>query len=297
MVRRVASRVAPAENWTPVRSVAFVLTSLLLATTAHAQTRTQDRAQVRIEETKAAARWTKAIDELVAAGIVVEGWTKIGAPDAIESAWITMRVRVRHFVHAGRAWLAEIAGDAHARLDVPDVSLLTTEPIRGIQSSGYGWRVDPINDAKKFHKGTDYKADRGTPVHAAGDGVIAFTGRQKGYGKVIYVDHGGGLITRYAHLSKIDVAIGDAVLGDEVIGKVGSTGRTTGPHLHFEIRVSGRAIDPVQALVVARLQRDQPAIAWLAAMSLLPEAQSQAVDAHDPPPGMRKKSRKTRPNS
>jgi murein DD-endopeptidase MepM/ murein hydrolase activator NlpD len=263
----------------------LILTSMLLAVPARA------------DEDVTAARWTKAVDELVVAGTVVQGWAHVGTPQVVDRAWIRMRVRVRGFVHAGRAWLAEIAAASHERLEVPDLALLTIEPIRGVESSGYGWRVDPINDAKKFHKGTDYKADRGTPVHAAGDGVIAFTGRQKGYGNVIYVDHGGGLITRYAHLSKIDVAKGDAVAADTVIGKVGSTGRTTGPHLHFEIRVSGRAIDPVQGMVVARLQRDQPALAWLAAMSLLPEVQKQSVDAHDPPPGMRKKSRKSRPST
>lgn len=244
-----------------------------------------------------AAKWTKAVDGVVAASAVVQGWTHIGTPEALDKAWITWRVKLRHFVDAGQKWLASVAANAKDTLEVPDVSLLTIEPIHGVESSGYGWRVDPINNNKKFHKGTDYKADRGTPVHAAGDAIVAFTGRQKGYGKVIYLDHGGGLITRYAHLSAIDVETGDAVAADTVIGKVGSTGRTTGPHLHFEIRVSGRAIDPVQGMLVAKLQREQPGIAWLAAMSLLPEVQRRAVDAHDPPPGMRKQSRKNRPNT
>lgn len=271
-----------------MRAVSAFVTAFLLASGA-----SDARADHNAELTE---RWTKAVDELVVAGTVVQGWTRIAAPTALDSAWIRMRVRVRQFAHSGQRWLASVAGNAEQRLDIPDLSLLTTEPIHGIESSGYGWRVDPINDRKKFHKGTDYKADRGTPVHVAGDGVVAFTGRQQGYGKVIYVDHGGGLITRYAHLSAIDVKTGDAVAGDTVIGKVGSTGRTTGPHLHFEIRVSGRAINPVQALLVARMQREQPALALLAGMVLLPEAQRQAVDAHDPPPGMRK-SRKHRPNS
>ena len=134
----------------------------------------------------------------------------------------------------------------------------------------------------KFHKGTDFRADRGTPVYAAGTGVVAFAGVKGGYGKVIFLDHGGGVVTRYAHLSSIDVKVGVAVAGAARIGRVGATGRATGPHLHFEVRLDGRAVDPNVAMRVATLQRTDPLAARLAAWSLTPAAQDQQIDRHDP---------------
>lgn len=164
----------------------------------------------------------------------------------------------------------------------PDLRPLMASPVPGVESSGFGWRRDPINRRGKFHKGTDFRADRGTPVYAAGAGVVAFTGRQSGYGKIIYVDHGGGLVTRYAHLHRIEVEPGTPVTAGGQIGQVGSTGRTTGPHLHFEVRVQGRAIDPSLAMRVAELQRTDPEAARVAAAELAPEAQHEKVDRHDP---------------
>lgn len=164
----------------------------------------------------------------------------------------------------------------------PDLTPLMASPVPGVESSGFGWRRDPINRRSKFHKGTDFRADRGTPVYAAGRGVVAFTGRQHGYGKTIYVDHGGGLVTRYAHLHRIEVERGMPVDAGGLIGQVGSTGRTTGPHLHFEVRIEGRAVDPTLAMKVAELQRTDPDAARRAAAGLAPEAQLEKVDRHDP---------------
>jgi murein DD-endopeptidase MepM/ murein hydrolase activator NlpD len=121
-------------------------------------------------------------------------------------------------------------------------------------------------------------------VYAAGPGVVIIAGVQHGYGNVIYIDHGGGLITRYGHLSHIGVKRGEAVAADALIGKVGSTGRATGPHLHFEIRLDGRAVDPVLAMSIAEMQRSQPAsLSRIPAMALLPDVQKGSIDRHAPP--------------
>ena len=109
---------------------------------------------------------------------------------------------------------------------------------------------------------------------AAGDGVVVFAGRQGGYGNVVYVDHGGGVVTRYAHLRRIETKKDASVTAGERIGQVGSTGRATGPHLHFEVRLDGRAVDPVTAMTVAELERADPRAGQLAAFALSPEIQA-----------------------
>lgn len=166
---------------------------------------------------------------------------------------------------------------------LPDLTVLAASPVPGVESSGFGWRRDPIHRRNKFHKGTDFRADRGTPVFAAGAGIVTFAGVKNGYGKVVYLDHGGGVTTRYAHLSKIEVTVGTAVPANLRVGRVGATGRATGPHLHFEVRLDDRAVDPEAAMRIAELQRTNPAAARLAAWALAPEAQGAAVDRHDPP--------------
>jgi len=176
---------------------------------------------------------------------------------------------------------------------VPDLTILSASPVPGVESSGFGWRRDPINRRRdKLHKGADFSADRGTPVYAAGAGVVAFTGRQSGYGKVIYIDHGGGVVTRYAHLSRIEIAVGAAVPAASLIGRVGATGRATGPHLHFEVRLEGRAVDPELAMRVAALQRTDPATARWTAWLLSPTAQAERTDRHDPPRRLSNKQRR-----
>src|SRR5262249_55665784 len=106
-----------------------------------------------------------------------------------------------------------------------DLTSLVAFPIPDHTTSGYGWRHDPISPRDQFHAGADIHASRGTPVHSAGDGQVIFAGRQHGYGNIIYVDHGNGVVTGYAHLSKILVTKGDVVLAAQEIGKVGATGR------------------------------------------------------------------------
>ena len=112
-------------------------------------------------------------------------------------------------------------------------------------SSRYGTRRDPFTGRAAVHGGIDYKARRGTPVLATATGKVVKAGRHGGYGKLVEIDHGNGMTTRYAHLSRIKVKIGQKVIKGGVIGKVGSTGRSTGPHLHYEVRRGGRTMNPI----------------------------------------------------
>ncbi|MEZ4365960.1 MAG: M23 family metallopeptidase [Kofleriaceae bacterium] len=164
----------------------------------------------------------------------------------------------------------------------PDLRALVQSPVPRVESSGYGWRDDPVRRRiRKFHKGTDFRADRGTPVLAAASGQVTFAGVKNGYGKVIYLDHGGGLTTRYAHLSKLEVEVGDAVVAGGQVGRVGATGRATGPHLHFEVRLRERAVDPVLAMRIGQAQRETPDEAAALEALLAPEVQAQALDHRD----------------
>lgn len=112
-------------------------------------------------------------------------------------------------------------------------------------SSGYGYRVDPIYGSSKFHEGLDFAAAQGTDVFATGDGIVSIAGREKGYGNCVDINHGYNYVTRYAHLSEILVRPGEEVKRGQLIGKVGSTGKSTGPHLHYEVRYKNIAQNPV----------------------------------------------------
>jgi len=111
-------------------------------------------------------------------------------------------------------------------------------------SSSYGWRVDPFNGHRAFHEGLDFTADSGTPIFAAADGVVTVAEHESGYGKIVKINHGSGLETRYAHASRLLVKPGERISKGQVVAEVGSTGRSTGPHLHYEIRLNGIALDP-----------------------------------------------------
>lgn len=112
-------------------------------------------------------------------------------------------------------------------------------------ASGYGMRIDPIYKTLKFHSGMDFSANVGTPVYVTGNGKVVRAGWDGLYGKCIVIDHGFGYTTRYAHLNKISVKVGQQVKRGETIGEVGSTGKSTGPHLHYEVHVKGQVVNPV----------------------------------------------------
>jgi murein DD-endopeptidase MepM/ murein hydrolase activator NlpD len=131
---------------------------------------------------------------------------------------------------------------------------LTAVPIRKPMTgelewtSGFGMRADPFIRAPAMHTGLDIRADTGESARATAAGTVTMAGWNGGYGKMVEVDHGNGFATRYAHLSAIDVEVGQAVRIGQIVGKVGSTGRSTGPHLHYETRVDGDAVDPQKFL-------------------------------------------------
>ena len=116
------------------------------------------------------------------------------------------------------------------------------------QSSSYGWRMDPILGKRAFHEGIDFSAATGEPIYATAGGIVEKARRWGKYGNLITINHGGGLRTRYAHLHKILVKKGDIVNKEDLIGYVGNTGRSTGPHLHYEIRLNKNSLDPKQYL-------------------------------------------------
>lgn len=121
-------------------------------------------------------------------------------------------------------------------------------PVNGSITSPFGMRVHPVFKTKTVHTGIDIKASKGTPVKAAERGEVLFAGWLRGFGQVVIIDHGGDLITVYAHLSSMDVSEGERVTRGQMIGRVGNTGVTTAPHLHFEVREGSKAVDPLNYL-------------------------------------------------
>ena len=121
-------------------------------------------------------------------------------------------------------------------------------PIAGWISSGFGSRRDPFTGGADFHPGLDISGSHGQQVHAPADGTVANVGHNGNYGNQILVDHGFGIVTRYAHLSRFEVSVGQQVRRGQVIGYVGSTGRSTSPHLHYEVLVNGRLTNPLRLL-------------------------------------------------
>ncbi|MBS7671382.1 M23 family metallopeptidase [Croceicoccus gelatinilyticus] len=113
-----------------------------------------------------------------------------------------------------------------------------------VVTSEFGTRDDPFHGKKRAHKGMDLAAPTGTPVHATGNGVVTYAGWKGSYGLLVVIRHPSGYETRFAHLSKVDVGKGQSVRKGSMIGRIGSTGRSTGPHLHYEVRLNGKALDP-----------------------------------------------------
>ncbi len=153
----------------------------------------------------------------------------------------TVRERLRRMQDADlRAAVARLTAVSFQELDF-------RAPVQGRVSSRFGWRALSVN-GNHFHAGVDLAVALGTPVHAARDGVVVKAGWGGTYGNVVYLDHGDGTQTRYAHLSRIEVRVGQRLRQGDVLGLAGSTGASTGPHVHFELRFDGRAVDPLEYL-------------------------------------------------
>jgi len=135
-----------------------------------------------------------------------------------------------------------------------------------MMTSSFGYRRDPFTGAAAMHSGLDFRGPIGAPIYSAARGRVIFVGRKAGYGNLVEIGHGNGLVTRYAHMSKFHARVGQTVDAGDVIGGIGSTGRSTGPHLHFEVRVNNCAVNPRPFLEAApnvlkearRVQPEQP---------------------------------------
>jgi len=150
--------------------------------------------------------------------------------------------RQLHRIKSARAMVARLT---HAISSIP-----LRKPVDGDidPASGFGVRMDPFTSSPAMHTGLDLHGETGDPVRATADGKVTSAGWSGGYGRVIDIDHGNGMSTRYGHLSAIDVRVGRSIRTGQIIGRIGSTGRSTGPHLHYETRVRGGAVDPQKFL-------------------------------------------------
>jgi murein DD-endopeptidase MepM/ murein hydrolase activator NlpD len=152
------------------------------------------------------------------------------------------------------AWLASAAESldvVSALAEEPSAvaqQVPTSWPVFGTVTSPFGWRASPYGRRREYHPGIDIAAPYGTPVTASGDGEVVFAARDAGYGRTVIVDHGGVAETRYAHLSAIYVEAGERVRRGQVLGALGQSGRATGPHLHYEVRIAEEPVDPAYFL-------------------------------------------------
>ena len=176
----------------------------------------------------------------------------------------------------GAGFITPVAAGA-AGATLHSVSIPSLMPVEGVRlTSEFGMRWHPILGGRHQHMGVDLAGPVGTPVHATADGVVGRADWFSGYGLYIALEHGGELETRYGHMSRLNVAAGQIVHKGDVIGYIGTTGRTTGPHLHYEVRIAGTAVNPIPYL-----QGDGTALASdMAAIATAPASHSEA-DAGD----------------
>lgn len=146
--------------------------------------------------------------------------------------------------------LARMAALEEGLDNIPQVSPTSRQQTR--VSSGFGYRRDPFTRRGAMHRGLDFKGPIGAPIYAAADGRVSFVGRRSGYGNVVEIRHGNGVMTRYAHLSRFVARPGDIVEAGDLIAGLGNTGRSTGPHLHFEVRINNSAVNPRPFLETAQ---------------------------------------------
>ena len=167
----------------------------------------------------------------------------------------------REFAELFASWKSMDRTGIAAPAPIAGVSVPSRMPLENATlTSDYGMRTHPILGSRRNHKGIDLAQPTGTPVYATADGVIGRAEWFSSYGNYIQIEHGGELQTRYAHLSGYAVAAGEQVRKGQLIGYVGSTGRSTGPHLHYEVRVAGDAVDPTPYMVDTQLAAINPAL-------------------------------------
>ncbi len=153
-------------------------------------------------------------------------------------------------------WQALDSAGPNAPTEQPSIAIPSRMPLDGFKlTSGYGMRNHPVLRQRRAHKGVDLAAPTGTPIFATADGIVGKAQWFSSYGLYIRIDHGADLETRYAHMSKLAVAAGERVKKGDIIGYVGSTGRSTGPHLHYEVRIDGVAVNPIPYMVETQAQQ------------------------------------------
>jgi murein DD-endopeptidase MepM/ murein hydrolase activator NlpD len=199
----------------------------------------QEQAAVTEELRAAAEERQAALDELEAARaakakVLAAAEREVAAWNAQEDELLAESERIAELLRQAKTAETTKAGKG-----------VLAWPAVGAVTSGFGYRIHPIFNVRKMHTGIDIDADMGDSIKAAAAGTVVSAGWQGGYGKCIVISHGGGLATLYGHGSELLVSAGDTVKRGEVIGKVGSTGYSTGPHLHFEVRVNGAPVDPL----------------------------------------------------
>ncbi len=165
------------------------------------------------------------------------------------------------FTQLFNSWRSLDRGTPFVAAHTTAVSIPSQAPLDGVQlSSNFGMREHPILGGRHMHKGIDLRGPVGTPVHATADGVVERADWFSSYGLYVAIDHGGTLETRYGHMSRLNVAAGQMVHKGDVIGYVGTTGRSTGPHLHYEVRIAGEAVNPIPYLQGTGSGQAEPAM-------------------------------------
>lgn len=182
-----------------------------------------------------------------------EGLGGVGGPSGFDSSLLNLDSRglIRHFRSLSRRSISleNNLRNLQELYNTRTILLAATPavmPVRGYPSGNFGRRVDPFTRERDFHPGIDISAPRGSKVIATADGMVVFAGRKFGYGKLVKVEHKFGISTRYGHLYRVSVKRGQKVNRGDIIGYVGSTGRATGPHLHYEVRLSGKPLNPLR---------------------------------------------------
>ena len=162
----------------------------------------------------------------------------------------------QQFANLFAQWKSRDAGSPTAPPPAVSVSVPSRMPLDNSRlTSSYGMRTHPVVGGRRKHNGIDLAAPTGTPVYATADGLVERANWFSSYGKFIKIDHGGSMETRFAHLSGIEVSAGERVTKGQLIGYVGSTGRSTGPHLHYEVRIDGVAVNPMPYMVESEAQQ------------------------------------------
>jgi len=207
--------------------------------------------EARRSEVAAEAQRLQAIEaeaEAAQAVVAAEAAAEKRTYEAIEAKKDVYEAQLKALQAESDRIAKELASRQSAGISIPKGNGQFKRPVDGGVSSPFGYRIHPIYKTKRLHAGIDFSAPMGAPIRAAGSGVVTSAGWNGGYGNAVIIDHGNGLATLYAHQSRMAVSAGARVSTGDVIGYVGSTGASTGPHLHFEVRAGGTPVDPAPYL-------------------------------------------------